>query len=64
MSQRKSRVYTVEVASVPRPAKLCLLERDVTLAVVYGQACIIILRHQPRGTSMPGAEVLVYTMQK
>lgn len=54
----------IELPLVPKPAKLCLLERDVTLAVLYGQPSIVVLRHQPRGIGSPGAEVVVYTIHK
>jgi hypothetical protein len=59
-------ILSVELPSIPKtPPKLCLLERDVTLAMVYGQACVIVLRHQPaRVDRGPGAEVLIYTMEK
>ncbi|XP_059481011.1 regulator of MON1-CCZ1 complex isoform X2 [Neocloeon triangulifer] len=58
--------FDVEMLAVMKtPPKLCLLERDVTLAMVYGQACVIVLRHQPaRVDRGPGAEVLIYTMEK
>ncbi|GLH05996.1 Uncharacterized protein GBIM_11526 [Gryllus bimaculatus] len=54
----------IDLPVVPKPAKLCLLERDVTLAVLYGQPCIVVLRHQPRGVGNTGAEVVVYTILK
>ncbi|KAK3926901.1 Regulator of MON1-CCZ1 complex [Frankliniella fusca] len=56
--------FDVDIPVVPKPPKLCLLERDITLAVLYGEASIIILRHNPRGTGSPGAEVMVYTLVK
>lgn len=56
--------FDVEIPVVPKPPKLCLLERDITLAVLYNEASIIILRHNPRGSSPPGAEVVVYTLIK
>ncbi|CAB3369225.1 Hypothetical predicted protein [Cloeon dipterum] len=58
--------FEIELPAVPKtPPKLCLLERDVTLAMVYGQACVIVLRHiPPRVDRGPGAEVLIYTMEK
>lgn len=56
--------FDVEIPVVPKPPKLCLLERDITLAVLYNEASIIILRHNPRGVGSPGAEVIVYTLLK
>nr|CAD7398869.1 unnamed protein product [Timema poppensis] len=54
----------IDLPVIPKPPKLCLLERDVTLAVLYGQPSIVVLRHQPRGVGSPGAEVVVYTILK
>ncbi|XP_063227764.1 regulator of MON1-CCZ1 complex isoform X2 [Bacillus rossius redtenbacheri] len=54
----------IELPVVPKAPKLCLLERDVTLAVLYGQPSVVVLRHHPRGVSSPGAEVVVYTVHK
>lgn len=53
----------VELSIMPKPAKLSLLERDVTLAVLYDQPRILVLKHQRMSIS-PGAEVLIYTVQK
>nr|CAD7567982.1 unnamed protein product [Timema californicum] len=54
----------IDFPVIPKPPKLCLLERDVTLALLYGQPSIVVLRHQPRGVGSPGAEVVVYTILK
>jgi hypothetical protein len=56
--------FVVELGVIPKPAKLCLLERDVTLAVLYGCPSVVVLRHQPRGVTGQGAEVVIYTVQK
>jgi len=56
--------FIVELGVIPKPAKLCLLERDVTLAMLYGCPSVVVLRHQPRGVTGQGAEVVIYTMQK
>lgn len=56
--------FVVELGVVPKPAKLCLLERDVTLATLYGSPSIVVLRHQPRGVTGQGAEIVIYTIQK
>ncbi|KAJ9577097.1 hypothetical protein L9F63_006334, partial [Diploptera punctata] len=56
--------FEIELGVVPKPAKLCLLERDVTLATLYGSPSIVVLRHQPRGVTGQGAEVVIYTIQK
>ncbi|XP_066997555.1 regulator of MON1-CCZ1 complex [Anabrus simplex] len=56
--------FEIELPLVVKQTKLYLLERDVTLAVLYGQPSIVVLRHQPRGVGSPGAEVVVYSIQK
>ncbi|PSN57717.1 Uncharacterized protein C0J52_00327 [Blattella germanica] len=56
--------FEIELGVVPKPPKLCLLERDVTLATLYGAPSIVVLRHQPRGVTGQGAEVVIYTIQK
>lgn len=56
--------FEIELGVIPKPAKLCLLERDVTLATLYGCPSVVVLRHQPRGVTCQGAEVVIYTMQK
>ena len=56
--------FIVELGFIPKPAKLCLLERDVTLATLYGCSSVVVLRHQPRGVTGQGAEVVIYTVQK
>ncbi|XP_064472705.1 regulator of MON1-CCZ1 complex-like [Ornithodoros turicata] len=53
--------FEVDLPHIPKPPRLCLLERDVTLAVLYGSATILVLRHQARSL---GAEIVIYTMQK
>ncbi|XP_019639052.1 PREDICTED: uncharacterized protein C18orf8-like [Branchiostoma belcheri] len=56
--------FEVDLPVVPKPPKLCLLERDVTMAQIYGQVYIIVLRHQPRGPGHASAEVVLYQLQK
>lgn len=53
--------FEVDLPHIPKPPRLCLLERDLTLAVLYGNAAILVLRHQARSL---GAEIVLYTMQK
>lgn len=55
--------FEIELSIMPKPAKLSLLERDVTLAVLYDQPRVLVLKHQ-RTSISPGAEVLIYTVQK
>lgn len=53
--------FEVDLPTVPKPPRLCLPERDVTVAVLYGKSTILVLRHQARTL---GAEIVVYTVQK
>ncbi|CAI9721715.1 Regulator of MON1-CCZ1 complex [Octopus vulgaris] len=55
--------FEVDLPAVPKPAKQTLLQRDVTMACLYGIVYIIVLRHQPRGGSA-GAEIVLYQLQK
>ncbi|KAL5015940.1 hypothetical protein ScPMuIL_005529 [Solemya velum] len=55
--------FEVDLPSVPKPPKLTLLERDVSMAIIYGQLYIVILRHQPR-TGIVGAEIVLYQIQR
>lgn len=55
--------FLVELSVVPKPIKLSYLERDVTLGIIYDQPRILVLQHQ-RTPVCPGAEVIVYTIQK
>ncbi|XP_076305323.1 regulator of MON1-CCZ1 complex protein bulli [Tachypleus tridentatus] len=56
--------FEVDLPVIPKPPKLCLLERDVALATIYLKTCIIVLRHQSRGPGNTGAEIVIYTFQK
>lgn len=57
--------FEVDLPIIPKPPRVCLLERDVTTAVLYGKCTIVVLRHQAR-TSIGGggAEIVIYTLQK
>ena len=46
----------------PQPAGLHV--RDVTLANIYGQIYVVILRNQPRMFNSTGAEVVLYLLQQ
>ncbi|XP_002737795.1 regulator of MON1-CCZ1 complex-like [Saccoglossus kowalevskii] len=56
--------FEVDLPVIPKPPKLSLLERDVTMSNIYGQVYIIVLRHQQRGPGNLGAEVVLYQLQK
>ncbi|OWF47157.1 uncharacterized protein C18orf8-like [Mizuhopecten yessoensis] len=51
--------FEVDLPAVQKQAKTPLLERDVIMAIIYGQLYIVILRHQPRPGSI-GAEIVLY----
>ncbi|XP_033739671.1 regulator of MON1-CCZ1 complex-like [Pecten maximus] len=51
--------FEVDLPAVQKQAKTPLLERDVIMAIIYGQLYIVILRHQPRPGSV-GAEIVLY----
>ncbi|XP_078723047.1 regulator of MON1-CCZ1 complex isoform X2 [Lampetra fluviatilis] len=63
-SMTKLSKFEVEVPLVPKPAKLCLQERDISMASIYGQLFVAVLRHTVRTTAQPGAEVLLYHLPK
>ena len=46
----------------PQPG--VLLVRDVTVANIYGQIYVVVLRNQPRALNSIGAEVVLYQVQK
>ncbi|XP_023219374.1 uncharacterized protein C18orf8 homolog [Centruroides sculpturatus] len=56
--------FEVDLPVVPKPPKLSLLERDVTLETIYQKICVIVLRHQPRTSGGGGAEIVLYSLQK
>ncbi|XP_064624746.1 regulator of MON1-CCZ1 complex-like isoform X2 [Lineus longissimus] len=58
--------FEVDLPLIPKPPRLCLLERDVTMAKIYDQLYIVVLRHQPRSASAGniGAEIVLYQLQK
>ncbi|CAH1776277.1 unnamed protein product, partial [Owenia fusiformis] len=55
--------FEIDIPVIPKPAKLCLLERDVFMANIYGQLYIVVVRHQAKAGA-PGAEVVLYLLQK
>ncbi|XP_074641074.1 regulator of MON1-CCZ1 complex-like isoform X2 [Tubulanus polymorphus] len=56
--------FEVDMPVVPKPPKLCLLERDVTMANLFGKTYIVVLRHQPKTAGSVGAEIVLYQLQK
>ncbi|XP_056290628.1 regulator of MON1-CCZ1 complex [Pseudoliparis swirei] len=51
--------FEIELPVVPKPAKLSLSERDISMATIYGQMFVMYLKHHSR-TNSPTAEVVLY----
>lgn len=56
--------FEIDLPAAPKTQKVCLLERDVSIATVYSKTCIFVLRHQPRSVGVPGAEIVIYSVNK
>uniref|UniRef100_G3N758 Regulator of MON1-CCZ1 n=1 Tax=Gasterosteus aculeatus aculeatus TaxID=481459 RepID=G3N758_GASAC len=56
--------FEIELPVVPKPAKLSLSERDVSMATIYGQLFVMYLKHHSRTASSAGAEVVLYHLPK
>jgi hypothetical protein len=54
--------FEVDLAAVPKPPKLSLLDRDVTVAAIYDNLYVVVLRHPPNAST--GAEIVLYQLQK
>ncbi|XP_052074242.1 regulator of MON1-CCZ1 complex-like [Mytilus californianus] len=55
--------FEVDLPVVPKQTKPNLMERDVSMATIYNQLYIVILRHQPRPGSQ-GAEIVLYQISR
>uniref|UniRef100_A0A3B4ABM7 Uncharacterized protein n=1 Tax=Periophthalmus magnuspinnatus TaxID=409849 RepID=A0A3B4ABM7_9GOBI len=56
--------FEIELPVVPKPAKLSLSERDVTMATIYGQLYVMYLKHHSRSANSPSAEVVLYHLPR
>jgi len=57
--------FDVETSSAARsPPSGSLLERDVTVANIYNNIYVVILRNQPKSMNTVGAEIVLYQLQK
>lgn len=56
--------FEVDLPMVPKPPKLCLLDRDVSLCKIYGKPRVVVLRHKgtPASGQTGAAEIVVYTI--
>ncbi|XP_003748124.1 regulator of MON1-CCZ1 complex [Galendromus occidentalis] len=56
--------FEVDLPVVPKPPKLCLLDRDVSLCRIYGKSRVVVLRHKGNTSSSRSgaAEIVVYTI--
>ncbi|KAL3868257.1 hypothetical protein ACJMK2_041088 [Sinanodonta woodiana] len=61
-SQNRLPKFEVDLPSFPKQLKQLLQERDVSIAAIYGQLYIVVLRHQPR-PGATGAEIVLYQIQ-
>ncbi|KAJ0059836.1 hypothetical protein NL108_013759 [Boleophthalmus pectinirostris] len=56
--------FEIELPVVPKPAKLSLSERDVTMTTIYGQLYVMYLKHHSRSANSPSAEVVLYHLPR
>ncbi|CAF93193.1 unnamed protein product, partial [Tetraodon nigroviridis] len=56
--------FEIELPVVPKPAKLSLSERDISMATIYGQLYVMYLKHHSRTANSPGAEVVLYHLPR
>lgn len=52
----------IELPVAPKPAKIVLSERDISVATIYGQLYVMYLKHHTRTTNSSGAEVVLYQL--
>lgn len=41
----------IDLGAPSQPPKLILLDRDVSVATIYGKPSVLVLRHSPRGAT-------------
>lgn len=60
--------FEVDIPNPPNPGRLCLVERDVTPAMIYNQMVVLVLKHplnkQNPPTAVGKSEIVVYTLCK
>uniref|UniRef100_A0A8C9TTJ2 Regulator of MON1-CCZ1 n=1 Tax=Scleropages formosus TaxID=113540 RepID=A0A8C9TTJ2_SCLFO len=56
--------FEIELPVVTKPAKIILSERDIAVATIYGQLYVMYLKHHSRTGNNPGAEVVLYHLQR
>ncbi|XP_007895424.2 regulator of MON1-CCZ1 complex [Callorhinchus milii] len=56
--------FEIELPAIPKSGSLCLSERDITMAILYGQLYVLYLKHQGRTPNNPGAEVILYYLPR
>lgn len=57
-------VESAGTSSTRTPQPTSLLERDVTVANIYNNIYVVILRNQPKSFNSVGAEIVLYQLQK
>ncbi|XP_032875426.1 regulator of MON1-CCZ1 complex [Amblyraja radiata] len=56
--------FEIELPTSPKSGNPILSDRDIIMAIVYGQLYVLYLKHQPRAPNNPGAEVILYYLPK
>ncbi|XP_073068989.1 regulator of MON1-CCZ1 complex isoform X5 [Manis javanica] len=56
--------FEIELPAVPKSTKLNLSERDIAMAMIYGQLYVLFLRHHSRTSNSTGAEVVLYHLPR
>lgn len=60
----KLQKFEIELQVTPKPSKLCLTERDVSMASIYGQLYVLHLKHHSRTPNSSGTEVVLYHLTR
>ncbi|CAH6777968.1 Rmc1 [Phodopus roborovskii] len=56
--------FEIELPAAPKSTKLSLSERDIAMAIIYGQLYVLFLRHHSRTCNSAGAEVVLYHLPR
>uniref|UniRef100_A0A3Q2HZE5 Regulator of MON1-CCZ1 n=1 Tax=Equus caballus TaxID=9796 RepID=A0A3Q2HZE5_HORSE len=56
--------FEIELPAAPKSTKLNFSERDIAMAIIYGQLYVLFLRHHSRTSNSTGAEVVLYHLPR
>ncbi|XP_004421103.1 PREDICTED: uncharacterized protein C18orf8 homolog [Ceratotherium simum simum] len=56
--------FEIELPAAPKSTKLNFSERDIAMAIIYGQLYVLFLRHHSRTSNSAGAEVVLYHLPR